>query len=274
VDLKKTIAKISHRPIREGVLSRISSGTIAQDCTTAEQNSIQEHETSSPQFRPEDKPRYLSSIIEATGSASVLQPNISSKQTYWSCEDFDDDLPTSSKPYLQKYSSASTIDLQESQPTDIDKHQFEQLVHKYNLYAYVQTEVSGYPPLPNYAESTQQSSGESSISAVDTSNNRHEMSNLPSQPQYGEAPSLETMKKFCGIPARLSGFFSLIAQIIIMLIALALTILMFYQLGGYTFLSSTTNSAENDNGTFPTPIMLEISNLLENSTDMVNISLF
>jgi hypothetical protein len=125
--------------------------------------------------------------------------------------------------------------------------------------------------LPNYAESTQQSSGESSINAVDTTSNRREMSNLPSQPQYGEAPSLETMKKFCGIPARLSGFFSMIAQIIILLVALALTILMFYQLGGYTFLSSNPikNSTEHDNGTFPTPIMLEISNILENSTDIV-----
>jgi hypothetical protein len=280
------IAKISHQTIREKVLSRISSSSSnAQQNTSAEQNIREERirqsregeETINLSFqRPE--PYYLSSIIEATNSAHDLQPNISSKQTYWSCEDYEEDLslPTSSKhhhSHLQKYSSASTVDLdehQQQQPIELNKHHFDQLVHKYNLYAYVQTEyTSGYPPLPNYAESTQHSDA-----TTDSLSNRQqrEMSNLPSQPQYAENPSLETVKKICGIPARLTGFFSLVVQTIVMLVALALTVLMFYQLGGFKILNSTlTHSASNNETSilFPTPTMLEITNILANSTEMV-----
>lgn len=264
-----TIAKISHRTTREGVLPGISPNDIAQYSTTSEQSNVQD--TANQQFGPESGPQNLSSIVEATTSPHhVLRPDISSKQTYWSCEDFDDDLPSSSKNYpLQKYSSASTVDLdnENSQALELDKCQFNKLVQKYNLYAYVQTDFAAYPPLPKYTESIP--SGETLASR--TTNNQQEMTNPSPQRQYNENPSLEAMKKTCWIPARLSGFFSLVTQLIVFLVALGLTSMMLYQLGGRTLFghSSTKNSTDiinQGNGTFPTPMMLEITNLLSNNT--------
>lgn len=212
----------------------------------------------------------MASIIEASSSAYQLQPNISSNQTYWSCEEFEEELPTSSKPYLQKYSSASTIDLEENQQqsSEVSKKEFEQLVHKYNLYAYVQTDFTSYPPLPNYAESTQPST------TSDSPNRQPEMSHIQSQSQYNEGHSLEAIKKICGVPARLTGFFSLVIQTIVLIVAIGLSVLAFYQLGGFKMLGAKVlnETEQNDNTLFPTPAMLEIKHILSNDTDSFSLT--
>jgi hypothetical protein len=181
-------------------------------------------------------------------SHSAYHPPFSIQQstsTYWCCDEFEDDLPSSSKKpsYLQKYSSASTVDLAED-VHELERQRFEKLVEKYNLYAYIQTDIRSVPQhLPN-----------------------QHLNDAMDQPNT----SLETVKGICKIPARLTGFFGLITQVVVILIALALTISMFYQLGGCKYFKAMRNETEPitapDNGTFPTPMMLELQSMLSNNT--------
>jgi hypothetical protein len=53
---------------------------------------------------------------------------------------------------------------------------------------------------------------------------------------------LETLKGCCGVPARLSGFFSWCIQLIILLISVVVTALIFVHIGGYGYFLSSSNN--------------------------------
>uniref|UniRef100_A0A7E4VKY0 Transmembrane protein n=1 Tax=Panagrellus redivivus TaxID=6233 RepID=A0A7E4VKY0_PANRE len=55
--------------------------------------------------------------------------------------------------------------------------------------------------------------------------------------------SIETVKGFCGIPARLTGFFSWCMQLSILLLGVVLTLLIFVHIGGYAYVISVANNA-------------------------------
>uniref|UniRef100_A0AC34GTA4 Uncharacterized protein n=1 Tax=Panagrolaimus sp. ES5 TaxID=591445 RepID=A0AC34GTA4_9BILA len=57
---------------------------------------------------------------------------------------------------------------------------------------------------------------------------------------------LETLKGCCGVPARLSGFFSWCIQLIILLISVVVTALIFVHIGGYGYFLSSANNNETE----------------------------
>uniref|UniRef100_A0A914YNQ7 Uncharacterized protein n=1 Tax=Panagrolaimus superbus TaxID=310955 RepID=A0A914YNQ7_9BILA len=57
---------------------------------------------------------------------------------------------------------------------------------------------------------------------------------------------LETLKGCCGVPARLSGFFSWCIQLIILLISVVVTALIFVHIGGYGYFLSSSHNNETE----------------------------
>ncbi|KAI6235973.1 hypothetical protein M3Y95_00108300 [Aphelenchoides besseyi] len=80
-----------------------------------------------------------------------------------------------------------------------------------------------------------------------------------------QSASLEAVKGVCKIPARLTGFFSLIIQFIAVFGALAITVLIFLHVGGCSLLHLTKNTTIEPE-LFPTPSMLQIKDILSNQT--------
>ena len=83
--------------------------------------------------------------------------------------------------------------------------------------------------------------------------------------------TLGAIKGICKIPARLTGFFSLIVQICALLVVVGITFLIFVHVGGIAMLRWSNATASDE--LFPTPEMLRVNELLvSNSTSSVNIS--
>ncbi|KAE9553715.1 hypothetical protein FO519_003070 [Halicephalobus sp. NKZ332] len=64
-----------------------------------------------------------------------------------------------------------------------------------------------------------------------------------SRPHYTGGHSIETVKGVCGIPARLSGFFSWAIQLFILVLSAVLTALIFLHIGGYAYFINTQNNS-------------------------------
>jgi hypothetical protein len=70
---------------------------------------------------------------------------------------------------------------------------------------------------------------------------------------------IESVKGLCGIPARLSGFVSLIIQLIVVIVASVLTALLFFHVGGYDYFVSANLNETDIGDDFPTPLPLNAS---------------
>ena len=61
--------------------------------------------------------------------------------------------------------------------------------------------------------------------------------------RYTGGHSIETVKGVCGIPARLSGFFSWALQLFILVVSAVLTALIFLHIGGYAYFINIQNNS-------------------------------
>jgi hypothetical protein len=162
----------------------------------------------------------------------------------------------------RKYSSASTVEIDNNIPS---KEILEQLIQKYNLFVYLGN--LAIPP-PEYHPSDTSRSNESTQASNDTTSRTATTAvvrgsdficvtmNLeharPADNIHGISNSgpvghsLETLKGCCGVPARLSGFFSWCIQLIILLISVVVTALIFVHIGGYGYFLSSSNNNETE----------------------------
>ncbi|KAI6187603.1 hypothetical protein M3Y98_00262200 [Aphelenchoides besseyi] len=184
------------------------------------------------------------------------------KQTYWNCDEFDEEFADSSKFYNKKYSLASTVDLNDQFRSE---HNFGQLVSKYNLGIYVQS---------NSADPTSSFHRERLRAATSTNDsNLFQTSHTMDRMDPNQNASLEAVKGVCKIPARLTGFFSLIIQCIAVVGALAITVLIFLHVGGCSLLHLTRNTTAEPE-LFPTPIVCLGLSLRFEILDLVYINTF
>lgn len=156
--------------------------------------------------------------------------------------------PSLTNSHHRKYSSTPTLAVEE-----YNSENFEQLVKKYNLFIYLGNVV--IPP-PEYSQSTV-----SSTSTHDSEVNSRRSTLLPrsdfvcltmniedarpaeNELQYTGGHSIETVKGICGIPARLSGFFSWAIQLFILVLSAVLTALIFLHIGGYAYFINIQNNS-------------------------------
>jgi hypothetical protein len=82
---------------------------------------------------------------------------------------------------------------------------------------------------------------------------------------------IEAVSGICGVPARLTGFCSLLIQAVIFLISCALVIIFFFHIGGYSYFSNNTQQLSNEtNENNDTKSIIHFGNWKENESFIEN----
>lgn len=149
---------------------------------------------------------------------------------------------------------------------------------KYNLFVYLPhiepppgyDESNSYPASDSRrTNSTDRDSATASERSIDFGFRAVaiEMDDAITVERQGRGGAIETVSGVCGVPARLTGFASLIAQFLILVVSCALVVFFFFHIGGYAYFTHVVVTTVGNDTALGTDL-LETTTMSLNDTVM------